>query len=724
MTRSAFLQLSAAMVLGSGTSACAETAPAAENLPAHPRLLLNKEGIAALKERIAKASWAKAEWDSLKADADKQLTLPVNLPPRGGNWSHNYVCPTHGARLKRGKKIGEWEWEHHCPEGPHILRGDQSKATLDFDGNAIAAVHSDLARQVADHGLVYLVTGDERHARKGRDILLAYAERYHQYPLHDNQGRPGKGGRIASQALTEGSWVIEFCHGADLVWATLSADDRKRIEEGVLRPALNEIIIPAKGGIHNITCRLNSAIGLSGFLLGDKELIDRAIDNPERGYRQQMEKGVRDDGMWLEGSSGYHFFTIDGVWPLTEAARNCGMDLYGPKFKAMYDAPFVFAMPNLVLPDFNDSNEVALSSREDSYELAYARYKNPVYTSLISKGKRNGRMALLFGVPELPKGGAVSLGSRNSPSSGYAILEGGKGEQATWVCLKYGPHGGGHGHPDKNHFTLYTRGGVLAPDGGTHAYGSPLHNGWDKATIAHNTLVVNQKSQSSAEGKCLAFGSEKGVDYAVTDAGPIYEGVRFVRTTALLTPDLVVFLDMMQADIPGDPPTLDLAYHHIGAWGEVPSGTPWTAPDAPGYKFLKNATVRSTADTLILPLVGRDKRKAAVVIAAGPEPTEVITGNGIRKSTEDIVPMLLMRRTAKRAATLWAVSLDGAPVTLTIASVKDNSGAVLPMDDAASVQVASGGKQWKLLINPDKKAITAEQPGGKTWQSEAVLTVG
>ena len=63
--------------------------------------------------------------------------------------------------------------------------------------------------------------------------------------------------------------------------------------------------------------------------------------------------------------------------------------------------------------------------------------------------------------------------------------------QATWLCLKYGPHGGGHGHPDKNNFVLYARGKVLFPDPGTRPYGSPLHNGWDKITLAHNTLVVD-----------------------------------------------------------------------------------------------------------------------------------------------------------------------------------------------------------------------------------------
>ncbi|MES2462187.1 MAG: heparinase II/III family protein, partial [Armatimonadota bacterium] len=173
--------------------------------------------------------------------------------------------------------------------------------------------------------------------------------------------------------------------------------------------------VKRKGSIHNIQNYINSAIGLTGFLLGDARLITAAIDDPEYGYRQQMAKGVMADGMWKEGASGYHFFTIGGVWPLTEAARNCGIDLYGPKLKSMFDAPFNFAAPNLTLPDFNDSDEVALKSRAELYELGYARYKNPLYTSLLS-GERSTRQALLFGVPNLPKSaGPVGVsGNRNS----------------------------------------------------------------------------------------------------------------------------------------------------------------------------------------------------------------------------------------------------------------------------------------------------------------------
>ena len=268
ITRCVGSGLSLALLGAAQCLAAAEAMPLPP-LPPHPRLLFSATGLEALKARIAAAPWAAARWTALREAAAKRLAEPLELPPRGGNWSHNYVCPTHAARLKQGARTGPWQWEHICPVGPHTLTGDPSKATLDFDGNGIGSVHGDLAAQIIDHALVWHLTGEAAHAERARAILMAYAERYRQYPLHDNRGRPGRGAHIYSQSLTEASWLITMAQGADLIWPVLSATDRERAAAGLFRPAIDEIILPANGGIHNIQCRHNSAIGLAGFLLDD-----------------------------------------------------------------------------------------------------------------------------------------------------------------------------------------------------------------------------------------------------------------------------------------------------------------------------------------------------------------------------------------------------------------------------------------------------------------------
>ena len=150
----------------------------ASELPPHPRLLLSRKGIEELKARIERYGWAKAEWGRIKRNADRLLTETVELPPRGGNWWHWYACPKHGAALRTGKKIGEWRWQHICPVDGEVLLGDPNLPDRDYDGCVISGIHHRYSRAVRDLGLAYQIIGDERYARKAREILLAYADRY------------------------------------------------------------------------------------------------------------------------------------------------------------------------------------------------------------------------------------------------------------------------------------------------------------------------------------------------------------------------------------------------------------------------------------------------------------------------------------------------------------------------------------------------------------------
>ncbi len=682
-----------------GLCALAASAAGADALPPHPRLLFDAAGIAQLKQRVQQEPWT-AQWQSLRKSFDKTLDTPIELPPRGGNWSHWYVCPTHGARLKEGQQLGPWQWEHICPVNKEVLRGEATKPDRDFDGVSINRTHSSYAAAVRNAGLLFQVTGDVRYARRGRDILLAYAGRYLAYPLHTTRGQAKiGGGRVGPQTLDEAAWLIPVAQGADLLWDTLSAADRRTLADQLFLPAARDVILPHKLGVHNIQCWKNSAVGITGYLLGDAALIRAAIDDPDRGYRTQMAKGVQPDGVWYEGAWGYHFFTLGAVWPLTEAARNCRFNLYGEPLKKMFEAPVNLAMPNLVLPAFNDSGEVNI--RSGMFELAYARYRNPLYLTALADSQRRDELALWFGLPQLPAALTNALPSRNAPASGYAILQRGAGEQATWLCLKYGPHGGGHGHPDKNNFVLYARGKVICPDPGTRPYGSPLHAQWDKVTLAHNTLVIDGANQAEATGQCLAFGNDHGCDFAMTEAGPIAKGVRFVRTAVLLNENLIVFADQLAAD---KPHTFDLATHCNGAWQTPPPGAAFSLPAQNGYQHLKSATLCRTNAALAQTFsLAPDWR--GVVALAGGEPTEVITATGVGKSTADRIPMTIFRRTTAQTTFVWAIALDGTMPALQ---------AVLPqnprLDPTVGIRISSGTSSWQLAINTTKATVRVTPP--------------
>lgn len=697
-----------------------EKVDAIRGLPEHPRLLFDQEGIEELKKRIASYNWAKAQWDRVKSNADQALEKLVELPPRGGNWWHWYACPEHGAGLRTGKKIGEWQWEHICPVDNEVFRGDPTRPDRDYDGCVISGAHGGLARSVLDLGVAYQVTGNVSYAEKAGEILLAYANRYLSYPLHTTRGEEKiGGGRIGPQTLDESTWLIPICQGADLIWSELSEDDRDTIAQKMLLPAAKEVILPHRMGVHNIQCWKNSAVGLVGFLLGDEELINEAIHNPDRGYWKQMREGVLPDGIWWEGAWGYHFYTLSALWSLTEAARSCGIDLYGEELKSLFDGPIRFAMPDLRLPAFNDSGEVALKGRASIYELAYARYGDPRYVSLIATSDRRSDFALNFGVGELPPAPSAQCKSVNYPNSGYAILAQGEGEQATWFCMKYGPHGGGHGHPDKLNFVLYSRGQIIAPDPGTARYGVPIQGGWYRTTLAHNTLVVDEDSQKRAEGKCLAFGSEDGVDYVVAEAGDIYDGVRFTRSAALVDDRLMVFVDQIRCDRER---LLDIAYHNVGKWSMLPEGKVWTPPGKPGYEYLLDTTMREIegkADLFVS--AGKSLRTAITLVA--DKPTQIITATGVGRNTADRVPMVIFRRRDTEAAFVWCVALDGNAARLEHLPVRDSSGNSLSPAVAVAVQMDTPDGRRILVANPDQLSLKVELSDGTERSVEGVFAV-
>lgn len=660
----------------------------AQPMPEHPRLLFTPSSIAEMKDRVARYDWARERWNALKRRADDVLDDPIELPPRGGNWWHWYASPRNGAPLRTGEQIGPWRWEHVSPVDGEVFLGDPSEPSKDYDGVAISGVHSRYARIVLDLGIAHAMTGESGYADKARDVLLAYADKYLSYPLHTIRGeeRIG-GGRVGPQTLDEAVWLIPICQGADLIWDRLSERDRDEIGSKLLIPAARDVILPHDMGVHNIQCWKNSAVGLVGFLLGDDDLIREAIDNPTRGYRRQMEGGVLPDGVWWEGAWGYHFYTVSALWSLTEAARNCGIDLYGDAFRRMFEAPLNLVMPDGKLPAFNDSGTVDLRGSAPIYELSYARYGSERFADLLSASGATSDYALWFRLGDLPAATARTWTSENHTGSGYAVLARGEGADATWVCLKYGPHGGGHGHPDKLNLALYAHGELIGLDPGTARYGQPIQAGWYRTTFAHNTLTVDQTSQKPAEGRCLAFGSSDGVDFAVTQAGDIYDGVRFMRSVALVSAGLIVVHDRIDCDRDR---TLDLAMHLEGSWEQVPAGEPWSVPEADGYRYLRDSTTR-TSETTTLGLRVSDALRASVLLASG-EPTEIITATGVGDHTEDRVPVVVFRRRGNRMSLAWCVALNGAPKSL------KSEGTIVEAVDAT-------GKRWRLDFGGDSVAV-------------------
>jgi oligo-alginate lyase len=480
-------------------------------LAADNYLLINRAGIDAARRKAAVQPWARAVLDGILARAARDVKKKVDLPSRGGQWGHWYSCKKDGATL-----ITDSPTSHRCPVCGTVYHGDP------YDAVVIRSEHSNWAGAIRDLGLAYRFSGRQEYAEKAGEILVAYADRYATYPLHDIHGQEKiGGGRITAQTLDESTWLIPVAFGYSLVRDTMPAASRAHVENDLLLAAA-AVIRSHKMGIHNIQCWKNTAVGLAGYAANDAALVREAIDDPIRGFRAQIARGVTDDGLWYEGSLGYHRYTMEALWPLAEAARLTGVDLYSERYRTMFDAPLALALPDGEAPGFNDNAGGNVRAAGFLYELAYTRWQRPEYGRLAAESERNNLQALLYGAESLPQGPVIPTASVLMKDAGYAVLR----AQGNAVAVRFGKQGGGHGHPDKLNIVTFAEGHLFGLDPGSIHYGVPLHGEWYRRTIAHNTVVVDGKDQAASDGD-LDDWSEGHLSAHALRA---YDGVKLART--------------------------------------------------------------------------------------------------------------------------------------------------------------------------------------------------
>ncbi len=614
-----------------------------------PRTLIDADDLARIKQWAATDAWARDARDQIVKNADAwpskylkdfNLTRP-DLPPTGGQWTLWYICPN-GLALRYEPTHSP---PHFCPSTNQYYAAPpqlQNRPTL-YDEVIYARRHDALAAYTRFLGLAYALTGDVKYANGAATILRAYAAAYPKYPHHDKDGtlRVDKSGaKVHAQTLDEASWLIDIAWSYDLVSDTLSPADRAAIADNVLRPAVAEIE-GNRAGLSNWQTWHNAAIATVGFALNDARLVDEAYNDPDNGFFKQLREGAAADGFWWEGSWDYHFFTLNAMIDLAEMGARAGIDTYAqPNLRAMWSAPLLMALPDLALPRFNDDSGRALT-REWMYEIGYNRYRDPLLALPIGTGARSWQ-ALLWGAESLPTASAPTTTSVLFPKAGYAVLRAGDASDPRYLAFKFGPHGGGHGHYDKLGYVTFGLGKVLALDPGTHSYAADSHNGWDKTTVAHNTVVVDEQNQAEATGNLKRYLGFSAFSLASADAGAAYPNRAVITRALALTPDY--WLDVTRAASLDDKPhRFDWIYHNPGALSTSLALAPYAAlPKTNGYNYLTNTKAHATStDWQATWDLGGGARVDLRML--GMPDTTVVVGNGIDQTNQPI-PFAMARR--------------------------------------------------------------------------------
>ena len=200
--------------------------------------------------------------------------------------------------------------------------------------------------------------------------------------------------------------------------------------------------------------------------------------------------------MWYEMAPGYHYYTVTALMHYHQAEHDAGCIGVGlDHVHAMLRAPLHLVLPNKQLPTINDGGgHCSLDNRGPLYEWAaglWPEMQETLEQYLGMHPARSSREALLYGPTEVTP--------RSPKTTELRFLDG------LWVMrtpsmttlLKASANAGGHDHYERLSLNCYLGGTELSmADPGNPGYGSPVHMGFFKRTVAHNTILVDNEDQA------------------------------------------------------------------------------------------------------------------------------------------------------------------------------------------------------------------------------------
>jgi len=455
-----------------------------------------------------------------------------------------------------------------------------------------------------NQALYYVLTGDKSFADRARAELLSSAKsELPEFRKFDVAKTPEFGSWSNWGAR---AWTY------DLIYDTCSDAERAQIEEW-LRVSCRVLIDTCKrwSTTPNLMFGKHVNIGLVGYCLGDKEIIDWVLNDPGTfgphcgGFYAVMDTMIKDGRFWGEAPIYALVYDVPNMLALAEAARHYdGTDLChwtskksGASIKSVIDGYLLMGYPlertgigqgRVRLATFGDGGTSFNPSgtmgkdpedlTDPSYltclELAYARYKDSGYAWMLSlPPDRNtlgwigrspfGYLALSHGEPLPEKPTPPPAPSGVYASQGFALIRSDEspsywtsGALAALVTLGKTV---GHGHNDHYELVLHGKGRLLYPDLNVIQY-EPTYLGWTHEGIGHSTLLVDHQSPASNEFTTSHDFTPEVKFFAIS--GGAFKNIRQTRRL-LMTKEYLADV-FHAADQQGQSRTFDWALHGLG----------------------------------------------------------------------------------------------------------------------------------------------------------------
>lgn len=493
----------------------------------HPNLLLTKKGVSDIQSNKENAPLFNVTFDNIKHALDLTLTSPMEVPiPKdaGGGYTHE--------------------------------------------------VHKKNYLDMANAGVIYQITGDEKYAAFIKEMLLRYADMYPTLGLHPVQ-KSNYRGKLFWQGLNECVWLVHTSQAYDCIYDYLTASERKKIEKNLLYPMCDFISrdnMKTFNKIHNHGTWAVAAVGMAGYAMGDKDLSDKALRGYHKdgkgGFLKQIEQLFSPDGYFTEGPY-YQRYALQPFVMFAQVIQNNQPELkifehHDSMILKAIDVVFQLMEPNGQLFYLNDALDKTWHTTELVYALDIAYQAQPYRKDLLSIARNQDRVILtgaglkvaedLHKKEELPYIRRTLL-LRDGPKGedGAIALLRANNKTETTALMKYTSHGLSHGHFDKLTFSFYDNNQEIIKDYGAARFlniepkngGHYLieNNTFAKQSIAHNTVVIDEESHYKGDisisenysPRHLFFTNTDQIQAVGAEDSTAYPGVYMNRKMALVS---------------------------------------------------------------------------------------------------------------------------------------------------------------------------------------------
>lgn len=454
-------------------------------------------------------------------------------------------------------------------------------------------------------GALFRITGERRYADHVRDLLLAYAKLYPT--LGDHPARANQtAGRLFWQSLNDSVFLVHAIQGYDAVRAALTPAERTTIETGAIRPMATFLSAGSArtfNRIHNHGTWAAAAVGMTGYVLGDRDLVDKALLGLDKsgkgGFLAQLNQLYSPDGYYSEGPY-YQRYSLQPFVVFADAiARNdpdrrifAYRDGIVPKairtaVQLTHDGHFIpinnsLREKTLRTEELYQGVAIGYAATQDPGLLGIAQWQNKVVLSpgglALARDIAAGKARPFAFETTLLRDGAD--GTRGA----LGLIRSGPDGEGALLVSKNTAQGMGHGHYDKLGWMFYDGGRTIVTDYGAARFLNieakeggrylPENESWAKTTVAHNTLVVDETSQFGGELKVaeeawptqLAFGRSDDLQWSVGEMEDAWPGVTFRRVLVLVEQDegrSPMVLDVLHAR-GAEAHRFDLPLHYAG----------------------------------------------------------------------------------------------------------------------------------------------------------------